>query len=226
MPKALVVTEIDNIIRGFVESAKRAEKAGFDGVEIHSANGYLLDQFITETSNHRTDQYGGSTENRIRLTAEIIQNVKKSVKKDFIVGVRLSQAKVNDHEYYWAGGAAEAAIIFKAVADAGADYIHFASESRGYRLNSYSNDHVSLPKLARELTDLPIIANGGLEDLALSKRILQDGHADLIAIGKNALVNYDLPQQLEKGVEPEPFTFDLFKYGVTIAAQYRWEQER
>lgn len=225
VPRALSLSEIDAIIKGFADTARRAEQAGFDGIEVHGANGYLLDQFLTAETNHRTDQYGGSLENRARLIKDIIQAIKTQVHADFIVGVRLSQAKVNDHDYFWPNGVEDATIIFTTVAAAGADYIHFASESKGFHYNSYTQDGVSLPKLARTLTGLSIIANGGLQDPEISQNVIEEGHADLIAIGKTALLNPDLPGKLKQGQDVIPFTFDVFKYGVTLADQTRWQED-
>ncbi|MGL1920784.1 MAG: NADH:flavin oxidoreductase [Hyphomicrobiales bacterium] len=225
MPQALRQSDIKNIIFGFVQASLRAEEAGFDGVEIHCANGYLLDQFLTDYTNERDDEYGGSLENRLKLTCEIIDQAKKKTSEKFIIGVRLSQSKANNSEYFWPRGIEDAKIIFKAVADAGVDYIHFASEVKGYHYHSSTPDGVNLTKLAKDMTDLPIIANGGLENTELAETIIANGHADLIAIGKAAMVNYDLPNRIMQGEKLTEFTYDIFKYGVTIDGQYKWESE-
>jgi len=89
--------DIHQVIDGFVEAARRARTAGFDGVEVHGANGYLLDQFLTTYTNRRTDEYGGPPENRVRLVVELLQAVHAGVGSDFPVGVRVSQVTAETH---------------------------------------------------------------------------------------------------------------------------------
>lgn len=225
LPQAMNLAEIDEVIKGFSASAVRAEEAGFDGIEIHAANGYLLDQFLTDYTNDREDQYGGSVENRSRLTAEIIKSIKDSVADDFTIGVRVSQGKVNDFDYTWPNGLDDGNIIFTLLKNAGADYIHFASEGKGFDHGCLTRDGESLPELARRITGLPVIANGGLDKLSEASRILENGHADLIALGTGALANPDWPARLRANQEIRPFNPDLFSFGVTVEDQFKWESE-
>ncbi len=224
-PLPLELSQIDviELICGFARSAHRAASAGFDGVEIHGANGYLIDQFLTDYTNQRTDRYGGSTRNRIRLAVEVTKAVRQSVDDDFIVGIRLSQGKVNDFDYTWPGGARDAAIIFPQVAGAGVDYIHFASEGRGFDHGCVLADGTSLPRLARALTGLPVIANGGLHDPDGAYRILQDGHGDLAALGSGALANPDWPDRLAREAPICAFDPMMLLKGVTIEATWDWQ---
>ncbi|MBN67218.1 MAG: NADH:flavin oxidoreductase [Rickettsiales bacterium] len=217
-PHAMNLMDIDQVIEGYVQSAKRSVEAGFDGVEIHSANGYLLDQFITDYTNMREDMYGGSVENRIRLTCEIIKAVKQVTSERHIVGVRLSQGKVNDFDYLWPGGLSDGEIIFDAVKHAGADYIHFASEGKGFDHGCLTREGDSLPKLAKSLTNLPVIANGGMHNPQQAEHILHENHADLLALGTGALSNPDWPIRLENGENIEDFSGEYFKNGVNIDA--------
>ncbi|RAP24560.1 2,4-dienoyl-CoA reductase [Bacillus pumilus] len=124
IPREMTKEEMDNVKKSFVKAAQRAEAAGFNGVEIHGANGYLLDAFLTEYTNLRTDEYGGSTENRVRFLVEIASEVTKSVGDDFIVGMRISQSQVNDYTYKWSGKEEDAKIIFGSLGQSGLDYIH------------------------------------------------------------------------------------------------------
>jgi len=226
LPLALSQTDLIETISGFAHSARRAASAGFDGVEIHGANGYLIDQFLTDYTNRRTDRYGGSTCNRVRLAVEVIKAVRQSVDEDFIVGIRLSQGKVNDFDYTWPGGARDAEIIFSQVAGAAADYIHFASEGRGFDHGCVLADGTSLPRLARELTGLPVIANGGLHDPDEAYRILQDGHGDLAALGSGALANPDWPDLLARKAPIRAFDPMILSKGVTIEATWDWQARR
>lgn len=218
LPLELTQTDVIELTSGFARSARRAASAGFDGVEIHGANGYLIDQFLTDYTNRRTDRYGGSTCNRVRLAVEITKAVRQSVDDNFIVGIRLSQGKVNDFDYTWPGGAGDAEIIFPQVAMAGVDYIHFASEGRGFDHGCVLTDDTSLPRLARELTGLPVIANGGLHDPEEAYRILQDGHGDLAALGSGALANPDWPDLLAREAPIRAFDPMMLSKGVTIDA--------
>ncbi|MGH8882889.1 MAG: NADH:flavin oxidoreductase, partial [Stackebrandtia sp.] len=101
-PKEMGLADIREAVSGFVTSAVNARDAGFDGVEVHAANGYLLDQFLTDYTNVREDSYGGPVANRVRLTAEVVAAIRAEVGPDWCVGVRLSQTKVNDFRY-WPG---------------------------------------------------------------------------------------------------------------------------
>ncbi|WP_220273451.1 oxidoreductase [Pontibacter diazotrophicus] len=101
-----------------------AREAGFDGVEIHGANGYVLDQFLTDYTNRREDVYGGGTENRVRLLVETAQACREAVGEGFLVGIRISQSKVNDYTHKWAGGKEDDEVIFSALGQAGLDFIH------------------------------------------------------------------------------------------------------
>lgn len=223
LPEAMTLAEIDDVILGFVNAALRAEQAGFDGVEIHAANGYLLDQFLTDYTNDREDQYGGSLENRCRLSTEIITSIKQKVSSDFTVGIRISQGKVNDSDYTWPNGIDDGKVIFTCLRDAGADYIHFASEGKGFNHGALTREGQSLPKLARELTGLPVIANGGLDKPEEANRILEEGHGDLIALGTGALANPDWPVRLKENEGFMAFNPDMFTHGVTVEDQFKWE---
>ncbi|KPB00375.1 NADH:flavin oxidoreductase [Ahrensia marina] len=225
IPEILSLQDVEEIKRGFLQASLRAQEAGFDGVEIHCANGYLLDQFLTDDTNKRDDQYGGSLENRIRLTCEIIRDARQNAPDDFIVGVRLSQAKANNSDYFWPNGIADAEIIFGSVANAGADYIHLASEKNGYAYHSYTKDNRNLTEYARELTGLPVIANGGMQDIELANSIIADSKADFVSIGKTAMINPDLPKKVASNNAVQDFTFDMFKFGVSIEAQQKWQVE-
>ncbi len=225
LPEAMNLSEIDDAIRSFTDSAVRAQKSGFDGIEIHAANGYLLDQFLTDYTNNREDQYGGSVENRCRFTTEIISSIKNVVPNNFIIGVRVSQGKVNDFDYLWPNGINDGKVIFTCLKNAGADYIHFASEGKGFNHGCLTRDRQSLPRLAREITGLPVIANGGLDNPDEAIRILKEGHADFIALGTGALANPDWPIQLKSKRHPLPFNPDMLAQGVTIDDQFTWEDE-
>ena len=225
LPVEMTDGDIRSVREGFVRAAVRARDVGFDDVEIHAANGYLLDQFNTTYTNQRTDRYGGTPGNRIRLTAEIVETIRSAIPNDFIVGVRLSEAKVNDFEYRWPGGSDEAATIFTTVASAGASYIHMAGEGRGFR-DAIGSSTETFTKLARRLTRLPVIANGGLGDAELADEVIRAGHADLIAIGRAALANPDWPRRVERGSTIAAFNHEMLSPGASIENSDRWLRSR
>jgi 2,4-dienoyl-CoA reductase-like NADH-dependent reductase (Old Yellow Enzyme family) len=226
VPAELDVRDLERIVEGFAAAALRARDAGFDGVEIHAANGYLLDQFLTEYTNRRTDAYGGSVANRVRLTAEVTGAVRAAVGPEFLVGVRLSQTKVNDFEYRWPGGRREAETIYAALADARADYLHIASEGRAFLETALLDGGSTTTALARSTTGLPVIANGGMHDPAQAEQVLADGHADLLAVARGALANPDLPRRLATGTPLEPFDRAMMSPRVTLENVRRWRDRR
>lgn len=208
LPEEMTETDIAQVIEGFVVSAKNAKAAGFDGVEIHGANGYVLDQFLTDYTNQRTDEYGGSIENRLRLALDVIKAVRGEVGKEFPLGIRISQAKVNDAAHKWAGGEADAEIIFGALEKAGVDFIHIAEPQAA--APAFDGTGPLLVELAKEHGKTIIIANGALGDPTAAELLLQDGKADLVTIGKAALANQDWAERAAKGQELDAFDFQKY----------------
>ncbi|WP_198953667.1 hypothetical protein [Rhodopirellula sp. MGV] len=220
LPSAMTTTDLAEVRKGFVSAARRARHAGFHGVEIHAANGYLLDQFITEYTNRRNDEYGGSASGRIRYPAEIVAAVRDSSPADFVVGVRVSEAKVNDFNYRW-GGKSVAETFFVALAEAGASYIHVAGEGRGFRESS-SDKREPLSTMALRITGLPVIANGGLADPDLADDVILDKHADLIALGRAALATPDWPRRIANSERVIAFENEMISPSASIENTDAW----
>lgn len=209
-PKEASKEDIKNVIKGFVESAQRAKAAGFDGVEIHGANGYILDQFLTDYTNQRTDEYGGSVENRVRLLIEVSKAVREAVGQDFTVGIRISQGKVNDYAHKWTGKVKEAKVIFDRLSEAGLDFIHVTEyeawqpafpegEGTAATDSAFGDGGASLAVLAKKYGKLPVIANGHLENSNTASEMIEKGEADMITLGKGALANHDWVNKVKKG---------------------------
>jgi 2,4-dienoyl-CoA reductase-like NADH-dependent reductase (Old Yellow Enzyme family) len=194
-PKAMTEAEIDEAIQGFVDAARRAVNiAGFKGVEIHGANGYLLDQFLTAHTNRRTDRWGGDTQARVQLLAEVVKAVRLGIGHAVPVGIRISQGKVNDFGAKWSGGEADAEVIFGTLGDAGIDFLH-VTEFEAWQ-PAFEGTQDSLVTLARRYApDVTIIANGGLHTAERIDHALAAG-ADLVTVGRGALANPDLPKRL------------------------------
>ncbi|WP_146649579.1 NADH:flavin oxidoreductase [Labilithrix luteola] len=205
LPRAMTEEDIAEVVEGFARAAVRARKAGFDGVEIHGANGYLLDQFLTTYTNQRTDRWGGAVENRIRLTAEVVAASVRAAGAGFVVGVRVSQTKVNDLAYRWPGGSRDAAIVFEELRAAGADYVHLASEGADAAETARFADGGNVLEVARRVTGRPVIANGGLAEPSRLARLFREEQADLVALGRAALANPDWPLRLARGADFERF---------------------
>ncbi|WP_424769212.1 NADH:flavin oxidoreductase [Paenibacillus sp. sgz302251] len=197
IPNQMTKKDIQDVIRGFAESAKRAKEAGFDGVEIHGANGYLLDNFLTDYLNKRTDEYGGSTDNRVRLLVEVTKAVREQVGNGFVVGMRISQGKVSDYHHKWAGAEKDAEIIFGSLSKAGLDYIHVTEYDA--TKPAFEGSALSLAALAKKYGTVPVIANGNLENPEKAEQLLARGEADLITLGKGALANHDWPKRVADG---------------------------
>lgn len=194
--RSLTDQDITQVQKAFVDSAQRAKKAGFDGVEIHGANGYLLDEFLTEYMNHRQDDFGGSLDNRLRLSLDIIQAVRKAVGYDFIVGIRISQIKVSDSAYQWANGEKDAQHIFERLGATSLDYIHVTDSDATQP--AFGENTRTLTQAAKTFSTLPVIVNGGLGNIEKAHTLLAEGDADFIALGTSALANPDLPNKLAK----------------------------
>lgn len=179
VPKTMSKEDIDNVIAGFVNAAKLAKYAGFDGVEIHGANGYLLDQFITVDTNEREDEYGGKLVNRLRVYKEIITSVREAVGQDFTVGVRLSQGKVNDSEYKQPEKELDEKYIFQSVSSFGVDYIHTAEFNAK---DPAFDGSTSLAELAKKYGEVPVITNGSVSNEDDAKLLIDSNQSDIISL--------------------------------------------
>jgi 2,4-dienoyl-CoA reductase-like NADH-dependent reductase (Old Yellow Enzyme family) len=200
MPRSMTEGDIAQAVEGFAAAARRArEVAGFDGIEIHGANGYLLDQFLTSTTNQRTDRYGGRTASRVALIVDVATAVRHAVGADFPVGVRISQGKVNESAHKWADGEADAAVIFGRLNDCDLDYVH-VTEFEAWR-SAFASADTYLAAFARRFAPrLAVIANGQLHDPVRAQALLSDGAADIISIGKGALANPDWALRVRAGL--------------------------
>jgi N-ethylmaleimide reductase len=202
-PRSLQIEEIPYIVRQYVRGSKNALEAGFDGVEIHSANGYLLDQFINSTTNHRTDNYGGSVENRARLLMEVTEAVSKVWGPDR-VGVRLSPlGKFNDM------GDDNPEDTFGYIAEKlnahGLAYLHIVNPTLGAIEKGLKPEPSGLRMLdliRRKYKNTLILAGGF--DHETAEQWLQQGRADLIAFGRKFIANPDLPERFHKGTALNP----------------------
>ncbi|WP_296707374.1 alkene reductase [Rhodoblastus sp.] len=190
-PRALELSEIPGIVADYARAAERAKEAGFDGVEIHAANGYLLDQFQKDGSNHRTDAYGGSIENRSRLTLEVVDAIAKILPPGRI-GIRLSPVSpAND-----VSDSAPQAVFDYLVGQLDArklGYIHIVEGATGGPRDIAPFDFAALRKAFHGA----YVANNSY-DRALATQAVATGAADLIAFGRPFISNPDLVERLRR----------------------------
>ena len=202
-PRALETAEIPALIEEYRHATRCAMEAGFDGVEVHSANGYLLDQFIHAHTNERDDDYGGSEENRARLTVEVAKAVADVIGPGR-VGVRLSPTGTfsdmrSDQE-------ATFAKVIEGLNGLGIAYLHFVERFPGIELSKEEEDQFGR---LRALWNGQYIANGDY-DAARASEAVASGHAVGIAFGRIFLANPDLPERFRRQAalnEPNPDTF-------------------
>ena len=185
-PRALETAELPGIVESYRQAALNAKEAGFDGVEVHAANGYLLDQFLRDGTNHRTDAYGGSVANRARLLLEVVEVVSKAIGAGR-VGVRLSPVGAfNDMKD------SDPVTTFLYVAD------KLGSRGLAY-LHVYETDPAGFDWAAlKSAFGGPYIANGAY-DKARAAAVLASGRADLVAFGVPFIANPDLVARFKTG---------------------------
>ncbi len=218
-PRALSLSEIGAITEGFASAATRSVAAGFDGIEIHGANGYLLHQFFSTTANQRDDSYGGPADNRARLHVEILTAIKDAVGPDIPVGMRLSQMAVNDFTDQWAGGARDAKMLFSALGCAGVDFLHINSVPATAPVFGGTK---TLVGHARDYFDGPIIACGALQDPETAENFIVRGGADFIALARGALADPAWPKKVEARGMPIPFDPGMTQPVATIENSRAW----
>jgi N-ethylmaleimide reductase len=207
--RALKLEEIPGIIEAFRAAAKRAKAAGFDGVELHGANGYLLDQFLLDGSNKRTDAYGEPVQNRARLLLEVVEAV-SSVWGSDRVGLRISPSS-NFNEMSDTNPQATYGYVANELNHFGLAYLHVIEPRvSGSTLVGENLKPVASEALRKIFTG-KIIAAGGFEpDTAAA--IIEKGDADLVAFGRHFIANPDLPKRLRLGLPLNPYDRSTF-YG-------------
>ena len=221
-PAAMTKADIQAAVDGFAQSAANAKAAGFDGIEIHGANGYLLNQFLSTYFNRREDEYGGALENRLRLVVEVVRAVREAVGEKFTVGIRLSQGTVTDPDYQLPEGAAGFRQIVEAVRDAGADFVH-TTDGDVNRKHFVEGDE-SLASVAASVEGINLILNGSIDETNCQDVANQFPHT-LLAVGKKALANPDFVQRLKDGKEIADIDFAMLQPKATITNDLAWRKQ-
>ncbi|OLL72407.1 2,4-dienoyl-CoA reductase [NADPH] [Pseudonocardia sp. Ae168_Ps1] len=231
--EALTVAGLERIIGAFAEAARQAERVGFDGVELHGAHGYLIDEFLWERTNRRTDSYAGGPAERARFAAEIVAAVRGAVSPDFPIVFRFSQWKAGDYAAKLARTPDELATVLTPLADAGVTAFHASGRRYWEPEFPESGSDLNVAGWARKVTGRPTItvgsvgldqvfapemfaggtARAGVESVERLLDRLEDDEFDLVAVGRALLADPEWAQKVLEGRESElvPFTKDALQ---------------
>ncbi len=203
VPRELTVSEIRQLVKDFAVTAGNAKKAGFDGVEIHAAHGYLIHQFLSPNCNHRIDEYGGSYLNRVRFLREIMEACRAEVGDDFPIMVRVSAEENSE------GGRKffETRQILKDLEAWGADAIHLSTgmygvlSSKGivashYQQHGWTQDFAAE---AKKFLKIPVVTVGRIAEPGMAEDIIASGKADFVAMGRESLTDPHWPEKARNG---------------------------
>jgi len=214
IPLELTEKMIEELVEAFGDSALRAKKSGYDGVEVHGAHGYLIAQFMSPYSNKRTDKYGGNLMQRLQFPIEVIENIRKKCGDDFIVGFRISGSE------YVEGGLniEDTKAISMVLENKGIDFIHVSA-------GTYAASEVIIPTASierawnvnsaeevKKVCSIPVITVGRINDPIIAESVLKAGKADFVAMGRASLTDPELPNKAKAG------DFDDIRYciGCTV----------
>ena len=201
IPIPFTTQEVKEMVSKYGDTALRAKKCGFDGVEIHGAHGYLITQFFSPYSNKRLDEYGGNFWNRTRFAREIIQDVRRKCGDDFIVDMRISA------DEFVEGGLTieDSKAIAVMMEEAGLDMIHVSvgnylsvdlNVASSYSAHGWFTDWA---KQVRDLVKIPVITVSRVNDPFLADEIIASGKADIVAMGRASLCDPDMPNKAREG---------------------------
>lgn len=194
--RALTIDEIHSIQSDFIEAAIRAEKAGFDGIELHGAHSYLLTQFFSSKINKRTDEYGGKTENRIRIATEIIEKIKENVSTNFIVGIRMG-CNENDLQ--------TSITMAKIFEDIGIDYLSISSGFDNTPIDIELPDDFPFNWFVyggikiKENVNVPVIAVNQIETEEQIRYLIDRDLVDFVAVGRAQLADHNFTNKIREG---------------------------
>ncbi len=193
MPRELTRKEIAGVIEDFHNAARRVKEAGFDGVEIHSAHGYLLNQFFSPLTNRRSDKYGGNVHNRIRIHLEVIEAVRAAVGENFPILLRLGASD------FTPGGTTieDSQIAAREFENAGINILDISGGFSGYNVPGLTGQGYFSPltEALKKFVTIPVILTGGITEAQAAEKLLADGKADLIGVGRAILKDSSWAQQ-------------------------------
>ncbi|KAH8194281.1 hypothetical protein TruAng_011554 [Truncatella angustata] len=224
-PKEMTKTDIDDVVKRFARTARLSAEAGFAGAEIHAAHGYLLAQFLSEKSNQRTDDYGGSPAARAKIVVEVVKAMREATPKGFCVGIKLNSA---DHQSPQEFSACREQV--KLIAAAGVDFLEISGGSYENPTMNTGIINDEKPKsertkareafflefahaIRREVPDVPLMVTGGFRTRQGLEAAVREGGCDLAGIGRPATINAVLPKEVifNSAVKDEDATFNVKK---------------
>jgi 2,4-dienoyl-CoA reductase-like NADH-dependent reductase (Old Yellow Enzyme family) len=205
-PREMTPSEIDSVIQAYGQAARRVKQAGFDGVQIHGAHGYLIGQFLSPYVNRRTDEWGGNLENRMRFLRAVCRVVREQVGREVPVLIKLGM--VDGVE----GGLTveEGTQVVAALEEMGLDGVEISGGINGRRVWNVRKGVKGaadeayfryLAQRARQATRLPIILVGGFRSRGMMEEVLTSGDADFISLCRPLICEPDLPNRLRQGVQ-------------------------
>ncbi|PNR89698.1 NADH:flavin oxidoreductase [Petrotoga sp. HWH.PT.55.6.1] len=205
MPRELTTEEVYDLIEKFGDAARRARDAGFDAVEVHGAHGYLIAQFMSPYSNKRVDEFGGDFMGRMKFPVEIVKNIRRKVGNGYPIIFRLS----GDERVPGGRDINDSRLVARVMEEAGVDAIHVSAgvyASTQYIIapaavppgfNVYASEEI------KKVVNIPVIAVGRINDPLMAEDILEDGKADLVALGRESLADPELPNKVAAGLTEE-----------------------
>jgi len=197
IPRELSISEIEELENLFIAAVTRIKKAGFDGIEIHGAHGYLLANFLSPLSNQRTDKYGGSLENRLTLALNLIHKSREAVGRDFIIGFRIS-----GDEHLPGGLSLEDTLqIVSLLEDAGIDYIHLSSgtmESWKYTFPDEDGALTPEAEAVKKEVNIPVICPN-FHDPKKAVQAMRAGNVDIVSLSRGLLADPQWPNKVRDG---------------------------
>lgn len=201
-PRALATNEVEELIQKFVTSAKVAKEAGFSGVQIHAAHGYLISQFLSPHDNRRTDKYGGSLENRMRFLKEIYLGMREELGKDFNIGI-----KINSTDFKEDGLTEEDSLkTIIELADLGLDFVEISGGTYErpamMGATSKSTNQVFFAEYSKKLKqkiEIPVVVTGGIRSINAMNTLLNNNTTDFIGIARPLTIGPNIPNKIKQG---------------------------
>ena len=201
-PRALATNEVEELIQKFVTSAKVAKEAGFSGVQIHAAHGYLISQFLSPHDNRRTDKYGGSLENRMRFLKEIYLGMREELGKDFTIGI-----KINSTDFKEDGLTEEDSLkTIIELANLGLDFVEISGGTYErpamMGATSKSTNQVFFAEYSKKLKqkiEIPVVVTGGIRSINAMNTLLNDNTTDFIGIARPLTIDPNIPNKIKQG---------------------------
>ena len=201
-PRALTTSEVEELVQKFVTSAKVAKEAGFSGVQIHAAHGYLISQFLSPHDNRRTDKYGGSLENRMRFLKEIYLGMREELGKDFTIGI-----KINSTDFKEDGLTEEDSLkTIIELANLGLDFVEISGGTYErpamMGATSKSTNQVFFAEYSKKLKqkiEIPVVVTGGIRSINAMNILLNDNTTDFIGIARPLTIDPNIPNKIKQG---------------------------